>query len=507
MKMARRCRVRPAEIAEEKRATRRRSCALLRTRSRREKFPELIKASHPKMLKLLGIVLFCGLLTPVQGPDPGASFLVSRGEIVNFVAETLVKNGLLLENLKAIKIPDIVREGSLLSALLKITGLHIVDMQLPVVSLELLPSAECRVRVYSKLEIQGDYLFGAVPDPIDIFAAVNITVKLRIADYSSGTYQVVFEDCHFVLVSIDISLLSGLLPVSVNNLVSSTLRNTLPSLLCPVLYAVFNFVKTHAESTMNMVLQVGAVGSIEYQLASLPLLFEQHTRLDLSTLVQPAEGGSVAPAAGSAPAALPPLRGNVLNLGLTEAFLNTALPMLAQIQRQVFAFSPDVVSEAPQLTDAILALIPPGCSRCPVSTPLSIVITEAGAPVIALEANKATVKLPVRILVFTNLADGTVLTVLALEADLALNADISVSDDHLLIEASLDSVALVLESSDVGIVHVSDLVRPMHNLLEEAYVPPLNEALRVGIPLPKLMNIDFTGAVVQSLEDLLVLYV
>lgn len=52
-------------------------------------------------------------------------------------------------------------------------------------------------------------LFGAVPDPIDIFAAVNITVKLRIADYSSGTYQVVFEDCHFVLVSIDISLLSG----------------------------------------------------------------------------------------------------------------------------------------------------------------------------------------------------------------------------------------------------------------------------------------------------------
>lgn len=26
------------------------------------------------------------------------------------------------------------------------------------------------------------------------------------------------------------------------------------------------------------------------------------------------------------------------------------------------------------------------------------------------------------------------------------------------------------------------------------------EALRVGIPLPKLMNIDFTGAVVQSLE-------
>lgn len=72
----------------------------------------------------------------------------------------------------------------------------------------------------------------------------------------------------------------------------------------------------------------------------------------------------------------------------------------------------------PFLLQFMLCLVSPNqqCSRCPVSTPLSIVITEAGAPVIALEANKATVKLPVRILVFTNLADGTVLTVLALEA-------------------------------------------------------------------------------------------
>ncbi|XP_024071207.1 BPI fold-containing family B member 4-like [Terrapene carolina triunguis] len=455
------------------------------------------------MLKVLGIVLFCSLLPLSQGVVPGVFSVVSPEGIQNVVSGALLQDGLLQKHLQAIQIPDIVSGGGLLGSFISITGLEVVNVQLPTVSVTLLPGIGGQLTIATKLEINGNLLLSGL---IHISVDVNLNAKVRVTNYSEGDLQFVIEDCQSLLGPFDIRLLSGLLPISVNGLVSSTLTTTLPSLLCPVVNNIVTLLKVQILGTVNVLVPLGAVGEIQYQLASLPLITDLHVGLDLNTVFHQVGGGNISLPVSAVPVALPALQGNVLNLGLSQAFLNAALSLLVQIQPQTFISTLDVFSGATQLMDAIVALIPAGCPNCSVVSPLNIEITILGPPLITLEANKATVKLSVKIQVFTKYLDGTIQTLLALKADLVLNAQASVAGDKLLLSVSLTSAALVLESSDVGIVSLSGLGTLINKLLVETFVPLINDALAVGLPLPNVLGIKLIDAV-QIVEGLVVVRV
>ncbi|CAM4651892.1 unnamed protein product [Caretta caretta] len=455
------------------------------------------------MLKVLGIILFCSLLPLSQGVVPGVFSLVSPEGIHNVVSGALLRDGLLQKHLQAIQIPNIVSRGGLLGSFISITGLEVVNIQLPRVSVTLLPGIGGQLTIATKLEISGNLLLSGL---IHISVDVNLIAKVRVTDYSAGVFQVVTEDCQSLLGPFDIRLLLGLLPVSVNGLVSSTLTTTLPSLLCPVVSNITKLVNVQLLGTLNVLVPLGAVGNIQYQLASLPLITDLYVGLDLNAVIQQVGGDNISLPGSAVPVPLPPLQGNVLNLGLSQAFLNAVLSLLGRIQPQTFISKPDVFSGATQLTDAITALIPAGCPSCSVVSPLNIKITVLGPPLITLEANKATVKLSVKIQVFKKYSDGTIQTLLALKADLVLNAQVSVAGGKLLLSVSLTSADLILESSDVGIVSVSSLGTLINKLLVETFVPLINEALTVGLPLPNVLGIKLINAV-QIVEGLVVVRV
>ncbi|XP_026718197.1 BPI fold-containing family B member 4-like [Athene cunicularia] len=457
------------------------------------------------MLKLFGIALFCGLLSPSQGVLSGLSCAVSAGAMQNVLSDAILQNGLLQQHLQGLVLPNILGEGGLLNSPTSITGLHLVKVWLPKLSVVLLPGIGVQLTIAAKLELSGNCLVGLLSELIDILVDVNITANIKCTNFESGTVQIVIEDCLCILGAIKIKLLSGLLSLSVNEIVLNQLTATLPGLLCPVVDIVVNLVNIQLLGTLNAVIPVGTAGTIHYQLASLPFTSGLFLRLDLDGAVKQV-GGSIIPH-DSSPSALPPLLDRLLVLGLRQSFLNAVLSLLIQIPPQTFPCTSEAFSGARHLQEAITTLIPAGCSACSGTSPLSIKLALSGNPLILLEENKATVELSVVIQVFVKSLDGSTLNLLLLKADLVLNTRVSIAGGRLVLGLSLGSTSLSLESSDVGISNISDLKPHCSSLLAEALLPLVNGALGVGIPLPNVLGIPLIKVDIRILVGLLVILV
>lgn len=128
-----------------------------------------------------------------------------------------------------------------------------------------------------------------------------------------------------------------------------------------------------------------------------------------------------------------------------------------------------------------------------------------GKPLIQLEPNKATIELTVMIQVFINSPDGPIINLLVLRADLVLNVRLSISRGSLVLALSLGRLALLLESSDVGIRDISNLKPQFFKLLVETYMPLLNAAVTPGLPVPNLFKIPMTRMHFQILKGMLVI--
>ncbi|XP_074698903.1 BPI fold-containing family B member 4-like isoform X2 [Strix aluco] len=499
------------EMSTEKKGGRRRvSTTSSRARADPRALPswlQLMQGSllEMTMLKLFGIVFFCGLLSPSQEVLSGLSCAVSAGAMQNVLSDAILQNGLLQQHLQGLVLPNILGEGGLLNSPTSITGLHLVKVWLPKLSVVLLPGIGVQLTIAAKLELSGNCLVGLLSELIDILVDVNITANIKCTNFESGTVQVVIEDCLCILGAIKIKLLSGLLSLSVNEIVLNQLTATLPGLLCPVVDIVVNLVNIQLLGTLNAVIPVGTAGTIHYQLASLPFTSGLFLGLDLDGAVKQV-GGSIIPH-DSSPSALPPLLDRLLVLGLRQSFLNAVLSLLIQIPPQTFPCTSEAFSGASHLQEAITTLIPAGCSACPGTSPLSIKLALSGNPLILLEENKATVELSVVIQVFVKSLDGSILNLLLLKADLALNARVSIAGGRLVLGLSLGSTSLSLESSDVGISNISDLKPHCSSLLAETLLPLLNGALGVGIPLPNVLGIPLLKVDIRILVGLLVILV
>ncbi|XP_068006291.1 LOW QUALITY PROTEIN: BPI fold-containing family B member 4-like [Melanerpes formicivorus] len=456
------------------------------------------------MLKLLGLLFFCGLLSPSQEVLSGLSCALSPMAMQNVLSEAILQNGLLQQHLQGLVLPNILSEGGLLNSPTSITGLHLVKVRRPKLSVALLSGIGVQLTIAAKLELSGDCLVGLLSELIDILVDVRITANIKCTNYEAGSVQVVFEDCLCILGAVKIKLLSRLLTLSVNEMVLRQLTAALPALLCPVLEIVVNLVNIQLLGTLNAVIPVGTAGTIHYQLASLPFTSGLVLGMDLDGAVKQV-GGTIIPHEAS-PSALPPLLDKLLVLGLRQSFLNAVLALLIQPPPQTFPCTPDVFSSATPLQEAIMTLVPAGCPACRGGSPLSIRLTLGGSPLLLLEEGKATVELLVLIQVSAKRPDGAVLNLLLLKADLSLDVHLSIGGGRLVLGLSLGSTALSLESSDVGISSISILKPHCSTLLSETLVPLINGALHGGIPLPNILGIPLLKVEIQIQVGLLLIF-
>ncbi|XP_036608525.1 BPI fold-containing family B member 4 [Trichosurus vulpecula] len=403
----------------------------------------------------------------------------------------------------------VLGEGGILSTVQGITGLRIVELTLPRVSLRLLPGVGVYLSLYTRVAINGKSLIGF----LDIAVEVNITAKVRLTMDRTGYPRLVVERCDTLLGGIKVKLLRGLLPNLVDNLVNRVLANVLPDLLCPIVDVALGLVNDQL-GLVDSLIPLGILGSVQYTFSSLPLVTGEFLELDLNSLVGEAGGGLIdyplgRPATRPRPQMpdLPPM-GDSTNsqLAISANFLGSVLALLQKQGALDIDITDGMFPELPPLTTSTLgALIPKVFQQYPESRPLTIRIQVPNPPDVSLQKDEALVKVFATAEIMVSQPNDVETTICLLDVDTDLLAFFSVEGDKLMIDAKLDRTALTLKTSNVGNFDVGLMEVLVGKIFDLAFMPAMNAVLGSGVPLPKILNIDFSNADIDVLEDLLVL--
>ncbi|KAK2504431.1 hypothetical protein MC885_016581, partial [Smutsia gigantea] len=137
--------------------------------------------------------------------------------------------------------------------------------------------------------------------------------------------------------------------------------------------------------------------------------------------------------------------------------------------------------------------------------PLTIRIQVPNPPTVTLQKDEALVKVFATSEVVVSQPNDVETTICLIDVDTELLATFSVDGDKLMIDAKLDKTHLNLRTSNVGNFDVGLLEVLVGKIFDLAFMPAMNAMLGSGVPLPKVLNIDFSNADINVLEDLLVL--
>ncbi|XP_040837061.1 BPI fold-containing family B member 4 [Ochotona curzoniae] len=403
----------------------------------------------------------------------------------------------------------VLGEGGILSTVQGITGLRIVELTLPRVSVRLLPGVGVYLSLYTRVAINGKSLIGF----LDIAVEVNITAKVRLTMDRTGYPRLVIERCDTLLGGIKVKLLRGLLPNLVDNLVNRVLANVLPDLLCPIVDVVLGLVNDQL-GLVDSLVPLGILGSVQYTFSSLPLVTGEFLELDLNTLVGEAGGELIdyplgRPAVSPRPRMpeLPPMGDNTNSqLAISANFLGSVLTLLQKERALDIDITDGMFEELPPLTTSTLgALIPKVFQQYPEARPLTIKIQVPNPPSVTLQKDKALVQVFATSEVTVSQPNDVETTICLIDVNTDLLASFSVEGDKLMIDTKLDKTELNLRTSNVGNFDVGLLEVLVGKIFDLAFMPAMNAVLGSGVPLPKILNIDFSNADIDVLEDLLVL--
>ncbi|XP_063206391.1 BPI fold-containing family B member 4 [Chroicocephalus ridibundus] len=460
-----------------------------------------------------------GIPTGVAGEELGQGGLLGDGGLLGMAGILggpggILGRGGLLGNrglLGGGDLLSILGEGDLLSTIQGLTGLRIVDLTLPRVSLQLLPGIGVHLNLYTRVALNGKCLLGL----LDVAVEVNITARVRLTMDGTGYPKLVTERCDTLLGGIKVRLLRGLLPI-VDNLLASVLNRLLPNMLCPVVDVALGLVNDQL-GLVNSLVPLGLLGSIQYTVSSLPLVTGQFLEVDLNTVVRQVGGGLVDYPLGKPETVLTPPRvpmpplppmedTSSSQLCLSVNFLSSVLSVLQKEGALDLDISTGMFPELPPLTTSTLgALVPAVLKAYPESHELLLKIAVPEAPVVTLKKNKGVIQLTATAEVMVIHPDDVQKSLCLLNIDTSLLAQFSVEDNKLKISVSLEKADLSLVSSSVGGFDVSFLGMLVGQIFDVAFLPAMNGVLGAGVPLPRLLNIDFTNADVDVIEDLIVL--
>ncbi|KAM7090890.1 LOW QUALITY PROTEIN: BPI fold-containing family B member 4-like [Ciconia maguari] len=399
----------------------------------------------------------------------------------------------------------VLEEGGLLSTVQGLTGLKMVELTVPRVSLQLLPGIGIHLNLYTRVALSAKSLLGL----LDIAVEVNITSRARLTMDGTGYPRLVTERCDTILDGIKVRLLRGLLPI-VDNLLASVLNRLPPNVLCPVVDVALGLVNDHL-AHVNSLVPLGLLGTIQYTFSSLPLITGQFLEVDLNAVPRRAAGGLVDYPLGKPEAvptpprvpvpSLPPMADTSSSqLGLSVNFLSSVLSVLQKEGALDLAISTGMFPELPPLTTSTLgALVPAVFEVYPESRDLLLKIAVPEAPVVTLKKNKGVIQLMATLEVVVIHPDDVQRSLCLLNIDASLLAQFSVEDNKLKIGVSLEQADLSLVSSSVGGFDVS-LLEMLGQIFHVAFLPAMNSVLGAGLPLLRLLNIDFTNVDVDVIE-------
>ncbi|XP_074203238.1 BPI fold-containing family B member 6 isoform X2 [Camelus bactrianus] len=326
-----------------------------------------------------------------------------------------------------------------------ITNLKVKDVQLPVITLNFVPEVGIFQCVSTGMTITGKSFMGG---NMEIIVVLNITATNRLLqDEEMGLPMFKSEGCEVILVSVKTNLPSNMLPKVVNKFLDSTLHKVLPGLMCPAIDAVLGYVNKKW-ANVNAPMPVGQMGTVKYVLTSIPTTTASYIQVDFSI--------------GKLP---------------------------------------------PQTTETLARFIPEVAEAYPKWKPLVTQIRINKPLEVTMKTGKSLLHLHGTLEMFAARRPGKALAPLfLLETHFNLKIQYSVRENRLQMSTSLDRLlSLSRGSSSIGAFNEKELTGFITDFLQEAYIPAINDALQVGLPLPDFLDMNYNLVELNIVENALVL--
>ncbi|XP_024415025.1 BPI fold-containing family B member 3 isoform X2 [Desmodus rotundus] len=469
-------------------------------------------------MTMWSLLLLWGLATPCQGllDTVGTLARIDKDELGKAIQNSLVGGPILQNVLGTVTSVNqgllgskgllggggLLGYGGVFGVIGDLSGLKIEELTLPKVSLKLLPGFGVQLSLHTKVGLHGSGPLGGL---LQLAAEVNVSSRLALGMSARGTPILILKRCSTLLGHI--SLLSGLLPAPLFGVVEQTLFKVLPGLLCPVVDSVLGVVNELLGAVLSLV-PLGALGSVEFTLGTLPLISNQYIELDINPIVKSVAGDIIDFPKPHKPIKVPPKEDHTTQVTIPLYLFDTIFGLLQTNGALDTDITPELVpSNVPLTTTDLAALAPEALGELPPGQQLLLSFWVKKAPTVTLQKKKATVSIPADIHVLSYLPAGTPEALLELTGVMTFNAQLAPSATKLHLSLSLERLSVKLASSSAHPFDTSHLEEWLSDVVRAAYVPKLNVGLDVGIPLPKVLNVNFANAVLDIIENAVVLTV
>ncbi|XP_001381806.2 BPI fold-containing family B member 3 [Monodelphis domestica] len=470
------------------------------------------------MFSILSVVLFFGLLTPSRGllETVGTVARIDKDELVSAIQNSLVGGPILQNVLGTVTSLNqgllgsggllggggILSYGGVVGIVEEVSGLKIEEIVLPKVSVKLLPGFGVQLSLLTKVGLHGSGPLGSL---LQVAAEVNVSSRVALGVSPKGTPILIVKSCSTLLGHI--SLLSGLLPAPLFGVVEQTLFKVLPRLLCPIIESVLVVVNELLGAVLCLV-PIGALGTVEFTLATLPIISNQYIQLDINPLVKSVGGDLIDLPEPPTPIKVPPKEDHTSQVTVPLYLFNTVFELLETNGALDIDITPELVpSNVPMTTTTLAGLAPEALGTLPPDENLLITLRVKKAPAFTLTSGKASMTIPASMELFIYHPHGTPESLLSLSSVLTLNAQLATSATKLHVSLSLERFSAELDSSYAAKFDVSHLEEWLSDVVRAVYVNKLNVVLEVGIPLPKILNVNFANAGLEIIENAIVLTV
>ncbi|XP_049635258.1 BPI fold-containing family B member 3 [Suncus etruscus] len=471
------------------------------------------------MLAVWSLLLLGGLVTPSHGllETVGTLARIDKDELGKAIQNSLVGGPILQNVLGTVTSLNqgllgsggllggggLLSYGGIFGVVEELSGLKIEELTLPQVSLRLLPGVGVQLNLHTKVGLHGSGPLGGL---LQLACEVNVSSRVALGVSSRGTPILILKRCTTLLGHI--SLLSGLLPAPLFGIVEQTLFKVLPGLLCPVVDSVLGVVNELLGAVLSLV-PLGALGSVEFTLATLPIISNQYIELDINPILKSVAGDVIDfPKPRLPPVKVPPKEDHTSQVTVPLYLFSTVFSLLQTNGALDIDITPELVpSNVPLSTTDLAALVPDALGKLPPGQKLLLSLRVKEAPTVTLQNKKATVTIPAKIHLQALQANGTPEALFDLSGVMTLNAQLAPSATKLHISLSLERLSAKLASSFAHSFDASRLEEWLSQVMRVAYVPKLNVDLDVGIPLPKVLNVNFANAVLDIIENAVVLTV
>uniref|UniRef100_A0A8C6S1X3 BPI fold containing family B, member 3 n=1 Tax=Nannospalax galili TaxID=1026970 RepID=A0A8C6S1X3_NANGA len=454
------------------------------------------------MLGVYTLLLLWGLAVPSQGllERVGTLARIDKDELGKAIQNSLVGGPILQNVLGTVTSVNqgllgtggllggggLLSYGGIFGVVEELAGLKVEELTLPKVSLKLLPGFGVQLSLHTKVSLHGS---GPLVGLLQLAAEVNVSSKVALGMSPRGTPILVLKRCSTLLGHI--SLMSGLLPTPIFGVVEQMLCKMLPGLLCPVVDSVL--------SVMNELL--GATLSKLGPNSSSLCLLSPCVALAPQPIVKSIAGDVIDFPKPRLPVEVPPKEDHTSQVTVPLYLFSTVFGLLQTNGALDLDITPELVPRnIPLTTTDLAALAPEALGKLPPGQNLLLSLRVTKAPMVLLQSKKATVSIPATIHVLSSVPQGTPVALFQLNGVLMLNSQLSPSTTKLHAPVSLHG-----DGSEPH--EASHLEEWLSDVLRAAYVPKLNEHLEVGIPLPKILNINFSNSAVDIIDNAVVLTV